>query len=842
MESYASVEMEDYWNEVRTIRRSTIHHQEEDHRSHDDDAESDETFLEELGIPFKGESELSEDNLSYAKFAGTLNPRQEEALKRRVRTVNATLRKKKLRSKNQKPDIRNFFANTDNSSTGTRSRSATPDSLDSVSPPRTPPDPNPKAWVDPYLSRSRGSLDSGNHSLVTSPSIHTSPGGFTPITHVDHTSLSVHHHHDPHSDSQYSHHRHQRHSDGRRLTPPDNISRYGINLDSRGNSPMYRAPSLDLLPKPTNGKNLQRQRSYARDIARDMKQYYSKQGLYEFNPAAMYDNPPEIKVLGYRHIGSVHIPHARCKEKRPSLESYTSTSTHHSSHDDLDIKDPRKVSSELRKSHSIKLKDSRSTLKVRDIKENKEKKDSIEKRENQENRPRSTSTTDLGFKIIYSKKDEEFPGLVLELPRSGQSRMDWLVETDLTKLSSLALLELDILFTEQNINHRWRKLKKKKHKEADSGVFGVDLETLLDRDRNLFTETITETNVPLVLYKLVWQLERHGLREEGILRVPGHRSKTEHLRKTLDSLFYSEPASADAALRGATANDVASLIKTFLRELPRPLLTETYMPAFYKAHRIQNIGERVMALTMLVLLLPRSHRDTLFVVLELCANITQYESKNKMSLYNVAMIMAPNLFLPHLNTRSKLHLRSEDKEQQLNSEMTYASVTTQLTQALIKYREIIWTVPHRLMAQIRRQYQAEALRQQNNNKPMRRLLSRKSKMECIQRPIENEVDYQEGVLRVSAPQFNKLRYPVKLDAHMTAKDMLTRFIEELTTLPETPGRVEGRREQQYRKGSGGSSSIRVHSPQHFMACILQGSMKNALEHHAVHERGGNIGE
>ncbi|XP_037795562.1 rho GTPase-activating protein conundrum-like [Penaeus monodon] len=179
MESFASVELEDYFNEVRAVSRRTSQsnsQSEEEVRSHEDDGESDEHFLEELGIPVKQDSELSEDNVTYSKFMGTLNPLQEEALKRRVRTLNATIRRKKQR---QKPDIRNFFANTDNSSTGTRSRSATPDSLDSVSPPRTPPDPHPKSWVDPYLSRSRGSLDSGNHSLVTSPSVITSPTPFT---------------------------------------------------------------------------------------------------------------------------------------------------------------------------------------------------------------------------------------------------------------------------------------------------------------------------------------------------------------------------------------------------------------------------------------------------------------------------------------------------------------------------------------------------------------------------------------------------------------------------------------------------------------------------------------
>lgn len=67
--------------------------------------------------------------------------------------------------------------------------------------------------------------------------------------------------------------------------------------------------------------------------------------------------------------------------------------------------------------------------------------------------------------------------------RCGQTRMDWLDESDLNKLTSLALLELDILFTEHAIHHRWRKLKKRKHskegKKSDSG--GGVLERNVDR-------------------------------------------------------------------------------------------------------------------------------------------------------------------------------------------------------------------------------------------------------------------------------------------------------------------------------------------------------------------------
>ncbi|MPC83687.1 Rho GTPase-activating protein 40 [Portunus trituberculatus] len=72
---------------------------------------------------------------------------------------------------------------------------------------------------------------------------------------------------------------------------------------------------------------------------------------------------------------------------------------------------------------------------------------------------------------------------------------------------------------------------------------------------------------------MAWQLERHGLHQEGIMRVPGH----------------SDPATADSALRNATPNDIAALIKTFLRELPEPLLTHAYTPAFYKCHRMCSV-------------------------------------------------------------------------------------------------------------------------------------------------------------------------------------------------------------------------------------------------------------
>lgn len=55
-----------------------------------------------------------------------------EAVKQRVKALNRTVRGRTRSRHSRKPDIRDVFRDMDTSSTGTRSRSATPDSLDSL--------------------------------------------------------------------------------------------------------------------------------------------------------------------------------------------------------------------------------------------------------------------------------------------------------------------------------------------------------------------------------------------------------------------------------------------------------------------------------------------------------------------------------------------------------------------------------------------------------------------------------------------------------------------------------------------------------------------------------------
>ncbi|CAH1639396.1 unnamed protein product [Spodoptera littoralis] len=87
--------------------------------------------LGSLAAPFQAGLEVTEAQLGEA--VRPLPREQAAAVRRRVRRLNRTVRRKRAASRARKPDIRDVFRDLENSSgSEPRSRSATPDSLDSL--------------------------------------------------------------------------------------------------------------------------------------------------------------------------------------------------------------------------------------------------------------------------------------------------------------------------------------------------------------------------------------------------------------------------------------------------------------------------------------------------------------------------------------------------------------------------------------------------------------------------------------------------------------------------------------------------------------------------------------
>ncbi|XP_072947765.1 rho GTPase-activating protein conundrum-like isoform X1 [Epargyreus clarus] len=126
-----------YWAEYEDLyRQITTAHHNEDEDNHYEEGELETEWLQAAGLgslaaPFQAGLEVTEAQLGEA--VRPLPREQAAAVRRRVRRLNRTVRRRRAASRAKKPDIRDVFRDLENSSgSEPRSRSATPDSLDSV--------------------------------------------------------------------------------------------------------------------------------------------------------------------------------------------------------------------------------------------------------------------------------------------------------------------------------------------------------------------------------------------------------------------------------------------------------------------------------------------------------------------------------------------------------------------------------------------------------------------------------------------------------------------------------------------------------------------------------------
>lgn len=326
-------------------------------------------------------------------------------------------------------------------------------------------------------------------------------------------------------------------------------------------------------------------------------------------------------------------------------------------------------------------------------------------------------------------------------------------EVDMPKIRSLALIELTALFDLYDITYS-RPKRKKKPKEH--GLFCVPIQTMVENDQ----KRIPDTKVPLFFQALVSCLEKEALFVEGIMRVPGAVSRVKQIRQELEDKFYSGNFNWSDVL----PNDCAALLKQFLRELPVPLLTYEYLDAFPQVERIPQKLEQLKALNLLILLLPTEHREVLKLLLQLLRDIIAHSNVNKMGLSNICMIMAPNLFLaPTIKG---------DRTKVDHVEVSKATNTSNIVKMLIHYQAVLWMIPSSFLTQVRHQYKMEANRKfRDRMRPWKK----KDKSEAYKKTAAEQLDSQNGRIRVQAPDLTKSSCLIQLDEQMTASDIVDRF-------------------------------------------------------------------
>ncbi|XP_043745555.1 rho GTPase-activating protein 28 isoform X5 [Cervus elaphus] len=366
-------------------------------------------------------------------------------------------------------------------------------------------------------------------------------------------------------------------------------------------------------------------------------------------------------------------------------------------------------------------------------------------------------------KLDFKKEDYVLPKFVVQKTRFGLTKAEDLSAEDMKKIRHLSLIELTAFFDAFRI--QLKRNKTEKVKGRDSGIFGVPLTVLLENDRR----KDSGVKVPLVLQKFFEKVEESGLESEGIFRLSGCTAKVKQYREELDARFNADKFKWEKMCH----REAAVMLKAFFRELPTSLFPVEYIPAFITLmERGPHIRVQFQALHLMVMALPDANRDTAQALMTFFNKVIANESKNRMSIWNISTIMAPNLFF----SRSK-HSDCE--------ELLLANTAAHIIRLMLKYQEMLWTVPSFLIAQVRRMNEATMLLK----KPLpsvKKLLRRKTIERGVTSPKTSKVlqkspstrrmsDVPEGVIRVHAPLLSKVSMAIQLNGQTKVRDILAKF-------------------------------------------------------------------
>uniref|UniRef100_A0A8D3A818 Rho GTPase-activating protein 17 n=1 Tax=Scophthalmus maximus TaxID=52904 RepID=A0A8D3A818_SCOMX len=179
---------------------------------------------------------------------------------------------------------------------------------------------------------------------------------------------------------------------------------------------------------------------------------------------------------------------------------------------------------------------------------------------------------------------------------------------------SLTLLE-SVLPTIQAQQDSW----------TEKPAFGTGLDEHLKRSGR---------EIALPLEACVMMLLETGMKEEGLFRIAAGASKLKKLKAALDCStsqleeFYSDP------------HAVAGALKSYLRELPEPLMTHQLYDEWNQASRILQSG---MALWVVCDKLPKNNKSNLRYLVKFLAKLALDSEVNKMNPSNIAIVLGPNL-------------------------------------------------------------------------------------------------------------------------------------------------------------------------------------------------------
>ncbi|XP_035998078.1 rho GTPase-activating protein 44 isoform X3 [Fundulus heteroclitus] len=132
-----------------------------------------------------------------------------------------------------------------------------------------------------------------------------------------------------------------------------------------------------------------------------------------------------------------------------------------------------------------------------------------------------------------------------------------------------------------------------------------------------------------------------GMQEEGLFRIAPSASKLKKLKASLDcGVMDVQEFSTDP-------HAIAGALKSYLRELPEPLMTFELYNDWIQASNIQDQEKRLQALLGACEKLPSANNNNFKYLIKFLSKLTEYQDVNKMTPGNIAIVLGPNLLWTH---------------------------------------------------------------------------------------------------------------------------------------------------------------------------------------------------
>ncbi|XP_008275971.1 rho GTPase-activating protein 44 [Stegastes partitus] len=132
-----------------------------------------------------------------------------------------------------------------------------------------------------------------------------------------------------------------------------------------------------------------------------------------------------------------------------------------------------------------------------------------------------------------------------------------------------------------------------------------------------------------------------GMQEEGLFRIAPSASKLKKLKASLDCGVL------DVQEYSADPHAIAGALKSYLRELPEPLMTFDLYNDWIQASNIQDQDKRLQALLNACEKLPPANNNNFKYLIKFLSKLTEYQDVNKMTPGNIAIVLGPNLLWTH---------------------------------------------------------------------------------------------------------------------------------------------------------------------------------------------------